>query len=170
MLLPLDLIIALCIAVFIHEFCHILLLYLFDIPILHIDLRIGGAAIQTAALPVIQELFCALAGPAGSFLCLLFLRRFPLLALCGYVQGLYNLLPVYPLDGGRILHCLCLLFLPNHAARICKFIENCVTLSVLLISFLLCLHTKDWVYIFPAGYFLIQIGTGRKSPCKEQYF
>ena len=53
----------------------------------------------------VQEALSALAGPAGSFLMLLLCRVFPEAALWGTVQGLFNLLPVYPLDGGRVLRC-----------------------------------------------------------------
>lgn len=53
-----------------------------------------------------KEALCALAGPVGSFSVVLLAEYFPEAALFGLVQGLYNLLPVYPLDGGRILRCL----------------------------------------------------------------
>lgn len=49
------------------------------------------------------EILSALAGPAGSFLLLSLYRVAPHIAICGLIQGMYNLLPVYPLDGGRAL-------------------------------------------------------------------
>ena len=53
-----------------------------------------------------RELICILAGPAASLLLLCLARIFPRVAICGLIQGCYNLLPIAPLDGGRALHCL----------------------------------------------------------------
>ena len=61
---------------------------------------------DAAPLPVGAELVCVLAGPAASLLLLLLVRPFPRLALCGFVQGVYNLLPLGRLDGARAVACL----------------------------------------------------------------
>ena len=170
LLLPADLIVAFSVAVLIHECSHILVLYFLRIPILRIELRTGGAVIRSAQLSVTEELICAAAGPAGSFLCLLLLRRFPLLALCGCLQGVYNLLPVYPLDGGRILRCFCLWLCPQHADLICKTVKSCVITGIIIISLFLSIRIKDIVYLLPAVYFLLQTGMQRKFPCKQRSF
>jgi Zn-dependent protease len=64
-----------------------------------------------------QELLCASAGPAGSILLLVFLHDFPELSVCGIAHGIYNLLPVYPLDGGRCAYSICRLIFRKDSAR-----------------------------------------------------
>ena len=53
-----------------------------------------------------KTLICVLAGPIGSLLLLLYIRWIPRIAFCALVQTIYNLLPIYPLDGGRAIRCL----------------------------------------------------------------
>ena len=103
---PLGWITAGLFAAMIHEVCHILVIIVLKLPIYGLSVGLSGAKIHTAPLLPWQEFICAAAGPVGSFLCVLLVHRWPMIALCGLVQGSFNLLPIYPLDGGRILRCL----------------------------------------------------------------
>ncbi len=53
-----------------------------------------------------KSVICILSGPMGSLLLFLFVRWIPRIAFCGLLQGIYNLLPIYPLDGGRVVRCM----------------------------------------------------------------
>ena len=103
---PLSWLTASLLAAIIHEMCHILVITAFKLPIYGVSVGLSGAKIHTAPLLPWQEFACAAAGPVGSFLCVLLIHRWPMIALCGLVQGFFNLLPIYPLDGGRMLRCL----------------------------------------------------------------
>lgn len=101
----LDLHVCLCffLGVLLHEAGHLLALRLCGVPVTGISLRIAGAVIQTGAMGYEQELLCALAGPAASLLAAgICCRRFSVFAIVSFCFGLVNLLPVYPMDGGRI--------------------------------------------------------------------
>ena len=106
LILPLNWLLAAVTAALFHEFCHYLTLKLCGVPIQGIQLSGGGAVISTGPTTARQELLCAMAGPLGG-LCLLPLMRYvPRIAICAAAQSLFNLLPIYPLDGGRILRCV----------------------------------------------------------------
>lgn len=90
-------------AAMVHETAHCLAVHLCGGSILSMSLGGNGAKIEAAPMSPGKSALCALAGPLGSFLVLLIAEHFPEVAVCGLIQGIYNLLPIYPLDGGRIL-------------------------------------------------------------------
>lgn len=106
LLLPAKWLLGAVMAACVHEMGHILAVLLLGGIVRRIDIGPLGAKIHAEGIEGGREALCALAGPAGSFLCLLLIRKFPVLGLCALVQGIFNLLPVYPLDGGRALSCL----------------------------------------------------------------
>lgn len=104
--LPLRWIIAAVLAAAVHELGHLLALKALGIPVRGIHFGLTGAKIRVGTLTKYQELLCALAGPlAGLSLCLLS-SWFPRTAVCAFISSIYNLLPIYPLDGGRVIRCL----------------------------------------------------------------
>ena len=170
LLTPLELTASLFLAAIIHEAGHILSLLLFRVPILGLTFRIGGAMIQTAPIAAKEELICAAAGPLASLICALFLQRFPLLGICALIQGVFNLLPLYPMDGGRILRCFCILFCLNHTVFICKAAAISSIAIIFTIFLALFLHTRDPLYLVIAFYFLIQTCQNINTPCKEHEY
>lgn len=117
LLVPFRFLMAALVAALWHELCHLCVLKLFSVPILGIRVGLFGAVIRSGYLMPIQELVSSAAGPAGSLLLLLTADIFPLLAFCGLVQGIFNLIPIYPMDGGRILRTLLILGREKYLAK-----------------------------------------------------
>lgn len=134
LVLPAQWVIGWIVASALHEFSHLLMLRIFKIRVLKIRLCGFGAAIAPDSMLPIRELLCALAGPVGGFTTALTLRIYPYIALCGMIQSIYNLLPIYPLDGGRALKCLITyLYDGLQAERIVKVVSS-LTICVLLLA------------------------------------
>ena len=103
---PLRWIAAAFAAAFVHELGHYLAVRLLGGQVLSGSICFRGARMETLPMSPGRELIAVLAGPASSLMLLCLARLFPRVAICGLIQGIYNLLPIYPLDGGKALRCV----------------------------------------------------------------
>ncbi len=90
---------------------------------------------KTEPLTKLEEIIAALAGPIGG-LALLFLSRWaPYVAICGAIQSAYNLIPLFPLDGGRaMLRLLQLMFHDAQGLAIYRVIRFLFNIGIIFLS------------------------------------
>jgi Zn-dependent protease len=103
-------------SVLLHELGHSLMAATYGVSTRHITLYpFGGiAAIESEPNPGLEEFFIALAGPAVNFILagllapamLINLQVFSILVGLNLAMGIFNLIPAFPMDGGRILRSL----------------------------------------------------------------
>lgn len=124
LILPLEWLLSWLIAVSVHEIGHLLALLCLGIPIYEIEIGLFGARISTDLMLPAQELVAAASGPVMSLSLVLFASDMPLTALIGLTQGVFNLLPIYPLDGGRMARGLINLMLARFNGRKIPCKEN----------------------------------------------
>ena len=167
LLLPLNWLLAAVAAAFVHEMGHLIAISATGGKVQAIRIEARGARMDTLLTSPKQELFCAASGPLASFGLLLLVNIFPRLAICALIQGVFNLLPVHPFDGGRILRCLLGILAPEKADGI----TLCASWTVYGLTFLAAL--SGWIRwdlgAFPLLCWLGAFGSGvfGKIPCKK---
>ena len=107
LLLPLRVLLGIVLAAAVHELGHLTAMYFLGVPVLGINLHPGGARIEAGPMEPGEEVICALAGPVAGAMTIFAWKWFPELAVVGLVQTVFNLIPVYPLDGGRVARNIC---------------------------------------------------------------
>ena len=107
LLFPFRFFLGVVIAAAVHELGHLLAIRLTGGRVRRVCIHAAGAGIETAPMEPGREALCALAGPGLGALTILAWRWYPELALAGLVQTVFNLIPVYPLDGGRAVRNIC---------------------------------------------------------------
>ena len=167
LVLPLNWIIAAICAASFHELYHVICIRLCGGRIFGFRIGVGGASIDTSLPGKKEEFLCAMAGPLGSLTLLFACHVFPRLAICAGIQGLFNLLPIYPLDGGRALRCVLDCVWPRKAEQIGKKTAVISLLALLILafgcSFLFSLGSLPMIAVL----ILIPKTILRKSPCKR---
>ena len=124
-----------------------------------IELTLLGAVMHLedeSKLPRLRRLSVLLAGPAVTFLlcwCALLLTQtgsLPwnlgrMLFLCNLSILAMNLLPVLPLDGGRLLSLLLESFLPQHiAGKVMRGISVAIGTTLILLNIVISFHQGGW--------------------------
>ncbi len=137
LLLPLNWLAAVMIAALFHELAHICAVYLLGGFVRRIILTPMGARIETENIFGLYEAICALAGPAANFAMVSMIHKYPIFGLCALVQGLFNLLPVYPLDGGRALRRILEWMLPQEYSRVAELVFVCLVFAACVGSLLM---------------------------------
>ena len=142
LMIPFRFLFAFIVAAAVHELFHTAAITLLKIPVRSLRIGMRGMIIETHPMSPKQELLCAAAGPLGGMLLLLFLREIPLIAMVGMIQSVYNLLPVYPTDGGRILRCLTSMILSQKVADAWIYTIEILTQSAI---FGCCVFATFWL-------------------------
>lgn len=161
LILPLQWVFAMVLAAGFHELCHQIAIMLCRGRVRNLRVGISGAHMDAVGLSTSQELICAVSGPAGGLLLLLLARWMPRTAVCGAFQSLFNLLPVYPLDGGRILYCLGL------NEKICDFVEKFCFVGIGFLGIYGTFYLRLGILpLLVAGFVILRA----KRPCKVGAF
>lgn len=168
LLLPLRWLGAAILAATGHEICHWIAVKLCGGQIHRLSVGPWGAELKVTGLNIWQELICALAGPAGGMLLLGMGHILPRTALCAGLQSLYNLLPIYPLDGGRALRCLCNLLIPGRAGeQVCDAVQFLCLIGIGILGVYGTFFLKLGLLPLILSATLIAKG---KRPCKTAFF
>ncbi|MBR4864221.1 MAG: hypothetical protein IKU07_06570 [Oscillospiraceae bacterium] len=123
-------------AVCAHELSHLFTLFAVGVPVAGIRFGANGAKIDTLPLTDREELICAAAGPLGGFLLAILCFEIPYIGYCALAQSLFNLLPIYPMDGGRIFRIVCCRLFGNNVGKlICRIVNLLVPLIIVTVIF-----------------------------------
>ncbi len=159
LILPLNWLAAAMAAAVFHEICHYTAIRYTGNTAYEIILSWGSIRMKTTALSLHEELFCAVAGPTGSLILFLCYPWVPKIALCAGIQGIFNLLPIYPLDGGRVFRAFVYICFPAGAVTICRWTECFLILGIMLFAAYTSLHYKLGVVpVILASMFLFRGG------------
>ncbi len=137
--IPVPWLLSWLVAASIHEIFHYIALRICGYSVKQIHIGASGTGMESDLEPGFKMILCALAGPISGFLLLLLVHIFPRIAICGFLQSICNILPIYSLDGGRALRgILFILFKENTALKLCMYTEKII---IILITALLCYGT-----------------------------
>lgn len=103
LLMPLRWLMAMALAAFVHELGHYVALRLCGVEVRDVRIGISGIRMSVGTMSGWQEIICSLAGPLAGLSLLIAGRWLPRTAVCACFHSAYNLLTVYPLDGGRAI-------------------------------------------------------------------
>ena len=140
-IVPIPWLLAWVCAVLIHELSHYIALKSFGIHVFRICVGMNGVIMETEEICDLKMFLCAMAGPIGGASLMVLLHLAPRIALCSMLLSAYNLLPIYPLDGGRAIRGLVQrFFTPNTAQRIVRIIEYSAIIVVTGVCIYVCVN------------------------------
>ncbi|MBQ7346102.1 MAG: hypothetical protein IJW45_08610 [Oscillospiraceae bacterium] len=163
---PLQWIIAALVAGVVHELSHYLMIKACGGRVTGFQAGIGRATMEARGLSEGSELLCALAGPVGGVCLLLLGRWFPRLAICGALQSIFNLLPIYPLDGGRMLRSCLVMILGDGGERVCHLVGRSVLVILCAIGIYLGFVLRWGVVCLMICGWIVVRAIYEKIPCK----
>lgn len=141
---PLVIVVSILLGAVVHECGHLLVLRLFHVPIEGLRLTALGAELSARGAEKLsygRELLVTLSGPAANAVAAVFFAQLAYrtawpegyaFAGANVILGAYNLLPIPPLDGGRILYLLVACFFGPMVGDAVSVVVGVICASALL--------------------------------------
>lgn len=149
-----------------HELGHVAALMIYRIPIRSFHIQFAGAVIRHGLCTYGREFVCAAAGPlANGILFVCTYQFFPELAFLSCLMGMANLLPIFPLDGGRMLRSLLLMRMEEvNAMRVMHWVTFAICCLLMVAACCLTMAVKVGIWpIFAALVVLCRVGSANQS-------
>ena len=157
LVIPLKWIAAWYFASIVHELGHLICIWFYGIPVRSISVNGFGVRIETEPIPYPSNVYCALSGPVAGLSSLLLLRVCPRVALCALLQSCWNLLPLFPMDGGQVTRSILQKLIPQYAERAENIITQvCITLISIGIFYFTVRFSLGFVPVLVWGIFLLR--------------
>lgn len=154
------------VSVLLHEAGHLLALRLLQVKVYSMELRASGAILHTQPASAGKEALVTAAGPTVNLLLLaVSFHRLPSAALVNLLLLGYNLIPIYPLDGGRLLRLLLCRVVGQPAGE--RWSEAVSTgLTVLASAAAIVLTCLFHAGLYPCLFAVLFLVRQANSPCK----
>ena len=166
--LPIQWLLGWLAAAAVHELSHYLTLKACGVKVYSCLVGPLGAVIETETMKWWQEFLSTLAGPVGGGILIFAAKHFPHAAICAFFHSAYNLLPMYPLDGGRLLRCTAAAIFTPRITMVLSESVTCIVLIMILVA------TVYFSFVLKLGYIgviaavaLLAKTTIIKLSCKE---
>ena len=138
---PNDVFYPFLLAAALHEGAHLLALRVLGKRALSLTLSFAEAELKTEMLTPWEELAVCAAGPAANFLCAASFRgTFSHFAAVSFLLGGVNLLPILPLDGGRMLRAVLELIVKDRAEKWMGIISTTLQIGLIAVLLHLCFY------------------------------
>ncbi len=121
-----------------------------------IDIKSYNTKILKGTICSLKKLFVSLAGPlANIVIAIIFYMKsgYIVITYINILLATFNLLPIYPLDGGRILkQTLIILLGRRKALKYTNLLSNIFLFIILIISIIFCMITKSLIILLTLFY------------------
>lgn len=144
---------------------HYIVILLTGGRVFRVNFTANGVAMDADITENRQEFACAMSGPLGSLLLALLINKAPILGTCALIQFLVNLLPIYPLDGGRALSCLLVRISPKYRPAIMRIVS--FTFRALLLLLGIYLSFMKSLGLLPIIFASMIVARNINIPCKR---
>lgn len=136
-----------------HELSHMIVALLLNVDIEEISLMpMGVCAKYKGKISLLKEFIISISGPIASMLIAILYNNkiYYLINICIVI---FNMIPIYPFDGGRILRVLLkIIFGEKVGQKISTYLTNILVIGIVLIAIFIAAYYKNFLLLIMSMY------------------